>query len=92
MMQSKLRKQIEAMEPIDEDWYIVDAIQDTNDDYEPEEYIKECEAECDWINYRDDLVYNPEYVEWIEWRMWRAKLAAYERVNGEISEAELNEL
>ena len=86
--QSELEKLIKAMKPIDDDWDVVNSIQDTNDDCEPEEFIEECEAECDWINYGDDLVRNPEYTEWIEWRRWRAKVAAYERIYGEISDEE----
>ena len=87
-MKPELEKLIKAMEPIDDDWYVVDSIQDANDDCEPEELIEECEAECDWINYGNDLVRNPEYTEWIEWRRWRAKVAAYERIYGEISDEE----
>ena len=89
-MKPELEKLIKAMEPIDDDWYVVDSIQDANDDCEPEELIEECEAECDWINYGNDLVRNPEYTEWIEWRKWRAKIAAYERIYGEISEEQWN--
>ena len=59
-------------EPEDEDWMEVNAIQDANDDYEPEELIEECEAECDWINYGNDLITNPEHTEWANWRRWRA--------------------
>lgn len=44
-----------------------------DDDYPPEELIEECEAECDWINYGNDLVLNPEYREWVSWREQRAR-------------------
>lgn len=63
-----------CVEPDDEDWEQVNLLQDENDDFEPEEYIEECEAELDWINYGNDLVYNPEHREWVAWRRERAKL------------------
>jgi hypothetical protein len=34
--------------------------------------VEECEAELDWINYGNDLVYNPEHREWVERRRARA--------------------
>lgn len=43
------------------------------EDSEPEEFIEECEAECDWINYGDDLVYNPEHREYVNDRYRGAK-------------------
>lgn len=67
----------EAIEPEDEDWAMVNAI---NDDGEPEEFIEECEAECDWVNYGQDLVPNPEHYEWASWRRWRAGLFALGRL------------
>lgn len=67
-------------EPDDEDWDVVNNIQAANgDDHEPEELIEECEAECDWINYGDELVTNPEYAEYHNWRQWRARLSKFER-------------
>ncbi len=62
-------------DPEEDDWDEVNSIQDENDDSEPEEFIEECEAECDWINYGNDLVANPEWVEWKQWRDMRAHWA-----------------
>ncbi len=44
------------------------------DDVEPEEFVEECEAECDWINYGHDLVTNPE---WREWNRARHEVARF---------------
>lgn len=66
--------------PDDDDWDLVNEIQDANDDQEPEEFVEECEAELDWINYGNDLVVNPEHREWESWRLWRARLAKFERL------------
>jgi protein gp37 len=67
---------IRAMdEPEDEDWERVNQVECENDISEPEEFIEECEAECDWINYGNDLVVNPEWKEWYSWRALRAKWA-----------------
>jgi protein gp37 len=60
-------------EPSDEDWDVVNAIDDDN---EPEEFIEECE---DWINYGNRLVRNPEYREWENWRWMRARWAKLKR-------------
>jgi protein gp37 len=45
-------------------WYEINAQEDVEGDSEPEELIEDCEAECDWVNYGDRLVINPEYVYW----------------------------
>ncbi len=87
-MRADLEKKIAVMVPTEEDWDVVNAIQDANDDREPEEFIEECEQECDWINFGNDLVYNREHAEWIAWRNRRAKIAAYERLYGELSKEE----
>jgi len=55
----------EAVEPDKEAWHEVSARQD---DDEPEEFVEECEAECDWVNFGNDLVDNPEHREWVERR------------------------
>lgn len=54
-----------AVEPDEDAWDEVNAAWD--DDNEPEEFIPECEAECDWVNYGNNLVENPEHREW-EWQ------------------------
>lgn len=54
-----------AVEPDEDAWDEVNAAWD--DDDEPEEFVPECEAECDWVNYGNNLVENPEHREW-EWR------------------------
>ncbi len=64
---------LRCVEPDEYDWDQVNLI---DDETEPEELIEECEAECDWINYGNDLVVNPEYREWINWRNHRAHLFA----------------
>jgi len=89
---NELRQKILALEPTDDDWNVVNAIQDANDDNEPEEFVEECEEECDWINYGNDLVYSQEHAEWVAWRQFRAKVAAYERIHGEISAEEWSSL
>jgi protein gp37 len=66
-------------EPEGEDWDVVNEIQDHNDDHEPEEFIEECEEECDWINYGHNLVESSEHKEWVSWRAWRARLARLSR-------------
>jgi protein gp37 len=58
------------------DWDQVNAIPDAN---EPEEFIEECEAECDWVNCGNDLVENPEWREYKTWRAHRARLFAMGR-------------
>jgi protein gp37 len=60
----------EAVEPDDEAWDEVNAEWDHDD--EPEEFVEECEAELDWVNYGNDLVGNPEHREWTERRRARA--------------------
>lgn len=50
-----------------------DYINDYWDDGEPEEFVEECEAELDWVNYGDDLVYNPEHREWVSDRQRGAR-------------------
>lgn len=65
-----------CFEPDDDDYDVVNAIQDANDDCEPEQFIEECEEECDWVNYGDDLVVSSQWKEWVEWRRWRAGLEA----------------
>jgi protein gp37 len=66
-----------AMQPEDEDWQMVDAIPDVS---EPEEFEEECEVECDWVNFGNDLVENPEWREWKRWRLYRAQLFAMGRL------------
>lgn len=55
-----------AIKPDEFAWDEVNA--NFDDDDEPEEFVEECEAECDWVNYGSDLVYNPEHREWVERR------------------------
>jgi protein gp37 len=57
-----------AVTPDEDAWDEVNAMED---DRRPEEFVEECEAECDWVNCGNDLVVNPEYREW-EWgrRHW----------------------
>ncbi len=50
-----------AVEPDEEAWHELWA-EDDHD--EPEEFVEECEAECDWVNCGNDLVENPEHREW----------------------------
>lgn len=67
---------IKIFKPDGEDYDDVDLI---DDGHEPEEFIEECEAECDWINFGNDLVVNPEYTEWKNWRKRRAQAFAMGR-------------
>lgn len=64
-------------EPEDVDWDVVNMI---DDEGELEEFIEECEAECDWINCGHDLVENPEYREHRQWRERRARLNKLSRL------------
>lgn len=54
-----------AIEP---DRFAWDEVNAMDDDDEPEEFIEECEAECDWVNCGHDLVVNPAHREWEERR------------------------
>lgn len=57
-----LRMLYRQIEPCDQAW---DEVNDEwADESEPEQFIEECEAECDWVNCGNDLVLNPEYTEW----------------------------
>jgi len=56
---------LSIMQPNESDWDLVNC---RDHEGEPEEFIEECEAECDWINFGHDLVKNPKYREWEEWR------------------------
>lgn len=61
-------------EPDEQDWDEVNLEDDMNDDAgEPEEFVEECEQECDWINFGNDLVKNREHTEWERHRRWRAR-------------------
>jgi len=68
----------EAVKPEEEDWDYVNASR-WEDDPEPEEYVPECEEECDWINCGDDLVYSSEHREWVERRRAQAGFQALKR-------------
>lgn len=60
----------EAVEPDKDAWDEVNAYRD--DDDEPEEFVEECEAELDWVNFGNDLVENPAHREWERNRQARA--------------------
>jgi protein gp37 len=60
-----------ALQIDDDTWDQVNA--SDGDDGEPEEFVEECEAECDWINFGDRLVTNPEHREWERLRKWQAE-------------------
>ncbi len=74
----------EGCEP---DW---DAFEDATcgmeDWEEPEEFIEECEEECDWINFGHGLVHATEHKEWIADRKSYALRLAFrklwESING----------
>jgi protein gp37 len=66
-------------EPDDEDWDFVNYMQDANDDIEPEEFIEECEEECDWVNYGTQLVHSSEHIEWLARRKYRVRLQKLSR-------------
>lgn len=50
------------------------------EDSEPEEFVEECEAECDWINYGNDLVYNPKHAEYVCDRIRGAKYHTFRQM------------
>lgn len=64
---------VDCFEPTQWDW---DELNAGDNHAEPEEFVEECEAECDWINYGHDLVVNPEYMEYQSWRQRRARQIA----------------
>jgi protein gp37 len=64
---------IKVMQPNEYDWQQVNSI----DEYEPEELIEECEAECDWVNCGTNLVENPEWRERESWRDYQARKYAF---------------
>lgn len=65
-----------CFEPTQWDW---DELNAGDNEAEPEEFVEECEAECDWINYGHDLVVNPEYEEYQAWRQRRVRQIAMGR-------------
>jgi protein gp37 len=67
---------VRCFEPNEGDW---DEVNYLDDDNEPEEFVEECEAELDWVNYGNDLVVNPEYREWEQWRKRSARIFAMGR-------------
>lgn len=52
----------EAVDPDEDAWDEANAM---DEDGAPEEFVEECEAECDWVNYGQDLVRNPEHRDWL---------------------------
>jgi protein gp37 len=70
---------LSIFEPNDADWEDVNAITEANGEGEPQEFVEECEAECDWVNYGSRLVTNPEHRDWARWRDWRARTFAMRR-------------
>lgn len=62
-------------EPSEDDWDEVNA----RDDNEPEEFVEECEAEGDWVNFGHDLVPNPEHAEWLRARRQSARFFVFRR-------------
>ncbi len=72
-----------AAPPDDDAWEEVHAQEDADEGYhEPEEFVEECEAECDWVNFGHDLVVNPEHVEWERWGLQRAHSIALKQAIG----------
>ncbi len=54
-----------AKEGIEPNWELFyDAIEGADGWDEPEEFIEECEEECDWVNYGQRLVESSEHREW----------------------------
>lgn len=53
---------------------------------EPEEYIEECEEECDWINFGTTLVHSSEHREWLadreNYAMRLAFQTLWDKING----------
>jgi protein gp37 len=68
-----------GLTPDDDIW---DELNAEEDDGEPEEFVEECEAECDWINFGDDLVTNPEWREWQRSRLDTARFRMFVREIG----------
>jgi len=74
-----LLEYVDLVKAVHPDEWAWDEVNADPDDCEPEELIEECEAECDWINYGDDLVVNPEYQEWEQQRIRQAQYITYKR-------------
>jgi protein gp37 len=60
-------------------WHEINAQEDADGESEPEEFVEECEAELDWVNYGTDLVVNPEYVNWHTMRHEQAQWKVFKR-------------
>jgi hypothetical protein len=52
---------------------------------EPEEFVEECEQECDWVNFGHDLVYSNEHREWELDREQYALRLAFKQLWGSIN-------
>jgi protein gp37 len=68
-----------ALDPGDDDWEMVNDLQDANDEHDPEQFIEECEEEGDWVNCGHGLVESSEWREHQAWRRLRAGLFALRR-------------
>jgi protein gp37 len=67
---------LDATVPDGEAWMRVNS---EDDESEPPEMVKECEAECDWINCSDELVANPEWVRYMQSRKEAAEFDTFRR-------------
>jgi protein gp37 len=74
-----LLEYVDLVKAVHPDEWAWDEVNADPDDCEPEELIEECEAECDWINYGNDLVVNPEYQEWEQQRIRHAKYITFKQ-------------
>lgn len=67
-------------EPTSDDWEEFHRLTEGREGWdEPEELVEECEAECDWINFGNDLVTNPVWSEWNDDRQRFARRLAFQR-------------
>lgn len=68
-------------EGIEPDW---DAFHQATEDCEgweePEEFIEECEDECDYVNFGNDLVHSTEHKEWLRERDAYARKLAFKNI------------
>jgi protein gp37 len=74
-----LLEYVDLVKAVHPDEWAWDEVNADPDDCEPEEFIEECEAEFDWVNYGDNLVVNPEYQEWERQHMRQAQYITFKR-------------
>ena len=63
----------------DDVWDEIATEEDVGGVSEPEDFVEECEAECDGVNFGHNLIYNPEHREWLRMREEQARWKVFRR-------------